>query len=132
MVRSLIRAAMLFATVSLSASTAKAEPPSPAETEGNKMEKKGNVEEKAANAEKAKGAKMQKKGKAIEKEGAKSDNPEQEAAGKKMQKKGKAIEKEGEARGEAAAEMEKSGNKAEVAGVKARKDTAKANADAEK
>ena len=56
MVRSLIRTAMLFAAVGLAASVANAGTPSPAETEGNKMEKKGNAEEKAADAEKAKGA----------------------------------------------------------------------------
>jgi len=49
-----------------------------------------------------------------------------------MKKKGHAIEKEGEARGEAAAEMEKSGNKSEAAGVEARKDAEKAKFDAKK
>jgi uncharacterized protein (DUF2147 family) len=65
MIRSMIRTALFSATLVLVGSVAKAAAPSPAETEGNKMEKKGNVEEKGANAEKAKGSHMEKKGKAM-------------------------------------------------------------------
>ena len=77
MIRSLIRTTLLSAAFVLAASVAHAAPSSPAEVEGNKMEKKGNVEEKAANAEKAKGAQMEKKGKAMEDAGDKNDNPRQ-------------------------------------------------------
>src|SRR6187402_3389833 len=74
MIRSLIRTTLLSAAFVLAASVAHAAPSSPAEVEGNKMEKKGNAEEKAANADKAKGAKMEKKGKAMQEAGDKNDN----------------------------------------------------------
>jgi|GEM_PF-2415428 len=127
MVRSLIRAALLVGTVVLAASVAKAGTPSPAETEGNKMEKKGNMAERAANAEKPKGAKMEKKDKAIEEAGDNNSSSVQDAAGRKMKKKGEAIEKEGEAGGDVAEQMGKSGNADEKVGVKAQKNAAKAN-----
>src|SRR6476646_5122219 len=69
MIRSLIRTTLLSAAFVLAASVAHAGPSSPAEVEGNKMEKKGNAEEKAANADKAKGAKMEKSGNKAEKAG---------------------------------------------------------------
>ena len=99
MIRSLLRATLTIAALALIAGS-RASAQTPAEGEGNKMERKGNQEEKAADAEKARGAQMEKQGKAKEKAGKKSDNKAEEESGKRMKKKGHAIEKDGEARKE--------------------------------